>query len=295
MDPFRVVVIQHAELEGLGTFGPLLNARCQVETLRAFAGDEVYRRQVDALLRAPDIDALVVLGGPDSAAGRERPPRLDQSLRLLHKAVRDDIPVLGICLGAQLLAWTLGAGVWAGRTRGKEKEIGWYQVSLAPRGLVDPAFHGFNPVDPVFHWHGDSFDLPAGAWRLAETPLYRNQAFRWGRWAYGLQFHLEVTGQMVSDWVDAGAEELASLKRADPDLIVSRAARLVPLLKPKAETFISFFLDCIERRRTEEEALPEPAGSSAEASSLSGRPETASPVAEAGAGAEPARVDYSAV
>lgn len=245
---YRVVVLQHAELEGLGTFGPLLERECELDVLQAYRGEEAYRRRVDALLQDPGFDALVVMGGPESVAERERPLVLEHSLRLLRRAVRDDLPVLGVCLGAQLLAWALGGKVWAGRTRGKDPELGWHAVKLTPRGSVDPAFHGFAEIDPVFHWHVDSFDLPPGAWRLAETALYANQAFRWGRWTYGLQFHLEITGLMVSNLLDAEVERLARLRRVDPDMVVARAARCAPLLLPKATALIDFFLECVGRR-----------------------------------------------
>ncbi len=250
---YRVVVLQHAELEGLGTFGPLLERQCELDITEAFAGEEAYRRRVEALLREPDVDALVVLGGPQSAAEGQRSPVLEHSLRLLRRAVREDLPVLGVCLGAQLLALVLGGQVWAGRTRGKGPELGWQALRLTPRGRVDPAFHGFAEVDPVFHWHSDSFDLPERAWRLAQTALYPNQAFRWGRWAYGLQFHLEVTGLMVSNLVDENAERFAHLRRMDPDMMVARAARCAPLLLPKATTMINFFLECVGRRAQERE------------------------------------------
>ncbi|NLT36151.1 MAG: C26 family cysteine hydrolase domain-containing family [Gaiellales bacterium] len=257
---YRVVVLQHAELEGLGTFGPLLQQECGLDLLEAFAGEEAYRRRVEALLPDPGIDALVVMGGPQSAAELGRHPVLEHSLRLLRRAVREDLPVLGVCLGAQLLALALGGRVWAGRTRGKGPEVGWQALRLTPRGSVDPAFHSFAEIDPAFHWHWDSFDLPPRAWRLAETASYPNQAFRWGRWAYGLQFHLEVTGLMVSNLVDGNADRLAGLRRVDPDMMVARAARCAPLLLPKATTMIDFFLECVRRRAQERETGPSYSG-----------------------------------
>lgn len=255
----EIVVVQHAELEPLGTLGPVLEAGARIRLLAAYSGEQRFAREVDQLVRGHLSDALVVLGGPVSVLDRATHAYLEDSLRLVRAAARKDIPMLGIGLGAELLAWALGGSVWEGRTRGKSREIGWYPISLTARGRVDPAFHGFDEVDSVLHWHVDSFDLPPGAWRLASTLLYPNQAFRWGRWAYGLEFHLEATGRMVADWVDARAAELAMLRRVDADSIVAKAARYCPRLKPHAETLAAFFLECVaasiaEKKRKEAEA-----------------------------------------
>ena len=105
-----------------------------------------------------------------------------------------DLPVLGICLGAQLLAKTLGARVYPNRV----KEIGWYPIELTPAAADDPLF-AQSGAQTVFQWHGDTFDLPAGAVHLARSPLCENQAFRYGHNAYGLQFHIEMTAAMIDD------------------------------------------------------------------------------------------------
>lgn len=265
--PPVILVLEHAELEHLGTLEAPLAAHAGLQTLRAYRDSDRYAREVDRAVRAASLDAVVVLGGPVSLLDKAVYEYLDESLRLVRAALRRDIPILGIGLGAHLVAWALGARVWAGRTRGKPGEFGWSPVDLVGRGKVDPAFHGFRELDSVFHWHTDSCDLPAEAWRLAETTHYL-QAFRWGRWVYGLQFHLEVTGQMVADWVDARGDELATVRRADPDLIVAKAARYCPLLKPKVETLATFFLECIETSRAERERGKEHAGSPASALGL---------------------------
>jgi len=247
----EILVVQHAELEHLGTLQPSLAPVSHLRPIRAYAHTERYARDVDGIIGSGAYDAVIVLGGAMSLLEREVYSCLNETLRLLRAVLRRDVPVLGIGLGSQALAWSLGGRVWAGRTRGRSREIGWHPVNLTPRGKVDPAFHGFREIDSVLHWHADSFDLPQRAWRLAETALYPNQAFRWGRWAYGLQFHMEVTGQMVADWVDARGDHLVSMKRIDPDVLVAKAVRYCPLLKPRVEQLASFFLECANAARVE--------------------------------------------
>ncbi|NLG66812.1 MAG: hypothetical protein GX536_03755 [Actinobacteria bacterium] len=249
--PPRLLVLEHGTIEQLGTLEEPLGARTAIRHLVAYRDPVHYARPVDSVVRAHDFDGLVVLGGPATLVDKHLHPFLDESLRIVRLALRSDTPILGIGLGAHLVAWSLGARVWAGRTRGKGGEYGWYPVSLTDRGKVDPVFHGFREIDSVFHWHGDSFDLPAKAWGLAETHLYAQQAFRWGRWVYGLQFHVEVTGQMVADWVDTFGDDLAFSRRVDPDIMVAKAVRYCPTLKLRAETLAKHFADCVQHACTE--------------------------------------------
>ncbi|NLE74978.1 MAG: C26 family cysteine hydrolase domain-containing family [Actinobacteria bacterium] len=249
----QILVVQHAELEHLGTLEPCLASVSRLRLMLAYGNVENYARTVDRIVREGAYDALIVLGGAMSLLERDVHQSLNETTRLLRAFLRRDVPVLGIGLGAQALAWSLGGQVWAGRTRGRSREMGWYPISLTPRGRVDPAFRGFREIDSVLHWHADSFDLPSGAWRLAETDLYANQAFRWGRWAYGVQFHMEVTGQMVADWVDSRGDHLAGMKRVDPDILVAKAVRYCPLLKPRVETLTAFFVECVNTARTEKQ------------------------------------------
>lgn len=128
-------------------------------------------------------------------------PYLINEAQLINAAIRANKHVLGVCLGAQMVAHALGARVYAGG----QKEIGWYEIALTPDGMKDPlmsslALDGKNRAQ-VFQWHGDTFDLPAGAVRLASSDLYPNQAFRYSDGVYALQFHIEVTPKIVSDWL----------------------------------------------------------------------------------------------
>lgn len=251
----EIIVLEHSRYESLGTLAPILEARAHLNVMRAYEENLSYARRIEAAIRTSSFDAVIVLGGPVSLLDKEIHAYLADSLRLVRAALKKDVPLLGIGLGAHMVAWELGGLVWHGHTRGREPEIGWYPVSLTRRGRVDPALHRFDEVDSVFHWHADSFDLPLGAWLLASTPRYQNQAFRWGRWVYGFEFHVEVTGRMVEDLVDARASELHRLKRVDPDLLVAKAARYVPRLRARAETLALHFCECIATSMAEKSKL----------------------------------------
>ena len=249
-----IVVVQHEAGEGLGTFEPVLAARADLRLLVAPTGPAAYRHAVDDLVKHGGYDALVVLGGPVGVYEREAYEWLDDSLRLLRDAVRRDVPLLGVCLGAQLVAHVLGAQVFPGRTRGLRKEIGWFTLELTDRGRVDPGFHGFDELAPVFHWHGDTYELPEGAWHLAGSRQYPQQAFRWGRWVYGLQFHMEMTEDMVVSWTRTGADELAPLDDVDPAALVALAGHLVAPMAEKVRVFAEYFLELVEESRSEKAA-----------------------------------------
>lgn len=152
----------------------------------------------------PSLDSfshLVVLGGPMAVYEMDRHPYLTAEARLIDKAIKKDKHVLGVCLGAQMLAHVLGARVYAGQ----KKEIGWYEVALTDDGMRDRAMSTLavdgRPAAEVFQWHGDTFDLPDKAVRLASSELYPNQAFRFSSDVYALQFHIEVTPPIVLGWL----------------------------------------------------------------------------------------------
>ena len=134
------------------------------------------------------------MGGPQSA--NDPDPRLVAEMRLINQTMSRGLPVLGVCLGAQLIAKTLGARVY----RNPSSEIGWAPVYFTEAAKGDPLFSGFSSPTTFFHWHGETFDLPAGAEWLAYSELCRNQAFRYGTNVYGVQFHPEITPEMIVDW-----------------------------------------------------------------------------------------------
>ncbi len=155
---------------------------------------------------AGEDDTLVIMGGPMSVNESDRYRFIAKEVELARDFMRKGKKVFGICLGAQIMASALGAKVYPG----PEKEIGWFDIELQEEGIRDPlmkklAVHpkagDFWKKFKVFHWHGETFDLPAGAVRLAKSELYPNQAFRYGNNSYAFQFHIEVRKEMVYGWL----------------------------------------------------------------------------------------------
>lgn len=176
----RAVVVQHVSFEGPGLIAPALTA----------IGSDVHLVHVhrdEILPDARDLDVLVVLGGPMGASDDLGYPHLARERELIAQCVQQGRPVLGVCLGAQLLASALGARVW----RGSAIEVGVGTVALTPQGSADPVLGPAGPQVPVVHWHQDTFDLPKHAVSLASSTQYAHQAFRVGD-SYGLQFHVEL-------------------------------------------------------------------------------------------------------
>lgn len=187
----KVLVFQHVPAEPLGTLDPMLRNR----------GHRIryvnFHRDPDA---NPDIgryDALIVLGGPQMPDQGERFPHLKVEMKCIEGALKREIPVLGICLGAQLLAYTLGGGV----RPMKEWEIGWHELEPTHYSAADPLFCALVEPRPVFQWHGYTFDLPHDAVHLAQSDDCENQAFRYGANAYGLQCHLELDERLINRWL----------------------------------------------------------------------------------------------
>jgi GMP synthase-like glutamine amidotransferase len=174
-------------------------------------GVEVVRVQLDRGERLPDrreFDAIVAMGGPMSVNDEAELPWLVDEKRLIADAVRAGTPYFGACLGAQLLASSLGARVYAGPA----PEVGLMPVALTEAAGGDRLFAGLPPELPTFQWHGDTFELPEGSVLLASSPAYPHQAFRHGGLAYGIQFHLEVSQQLVREWAEV-PEYAAALER----------------------------------------------------------------------------------
>lgn len=195
-----VVVIRHVAFEDLGSFGPLLQARgAIVQWLEAGADD---LRDVQPL--GPDL--LVVLGGPISATDDADYPFLAREAAILEQRLKADRPTLGICLGAQMMARALGARVYPGPA----KEIGWSELTLTAAGRRSCLRHLETEPTPVLHWHGDTFDLPVGAERLASTAITENQAFSWGERGLALQFHPEAEAAGLERWFIGHACEIAA-------------------------------------------------------------------------------------
>ena len=176
----RAHYFQHVAFEGLGSIEPWLRAHgFTVSSTRFFESAE---------LPGPDaVDFLIVMGGPMSVNDTAELPWLAAEQRFIRDYIDTGKPVLGVCLGAQLIAGSLGADVYPNAV----KEIGWFPVQA--RATSDSAVFEFPASETVFHWHGETFDLPPGAIRLAASEACENQAFQIGKRVIGLQFHLETT------------------------------------------------------------------------------------------------------
>ncbi len=197
--PGHIIVLQHVACETLGTIAEALTGRgLQPVYVRPFQGQSVPE-SIDAAA------GLVVMGGPMGVYEAHRYPFLTHEMRLIEDALHREVPVLGVCLGSQLLAATLGAAV----TKGPGKEIGWHPVSLTDAASDDRLWGGAERTFTAFNWHGDILELPAGAVSLASSSLTANQAFRYGASAYGFLFHMEVTTEIIEGMVDTFADELA--------------------------------------------------------------------------------------
>jgi len=188
----KVLVFQHVAAEPLGTLDPMLRNR----------GHRIryvnFHREPGARPDVGRYDALIVLGGPQMPDQVDAYPHLAVEMRCIEQALARDMPVLGICLGAQLLAYTLGGGV-----RALDRwEIGWYALEPTHLAAADPLFCALPEPHPVFQWHGYTFDLPRDALHLARSAACENQAFRYGHHAYGLQFHLELDERLINRWLN---------------------------------------------------------------------------------------------
>lgn len=219
----EVLVVQNTRIEGSGYLGELL------------ANDGFTIHLVNAkheTLPEKKYSLLVILGAPESA--NDDLPYLQAEQKLIKKTVDDNIPVLGICLGSQLIAKTFGGKVY----HGPKKEIGFYHdLKIDTNSKL---FSGFTNPFTVFHWHGDTFDLPEGAVRLAHSENYRNQAFQINS-AVGLQFHLEVNAKMVNLWLDKTREKLEQISYIDPQKIRSDIDENISIVKNNMNNFYNNF------------------------------------------------------
>lgn len=230
-DVARCIVVQHVEPEGPYLVADALTAfGVTVETCRTDRSDALPERAVEA-------QGIVVMGGPMSAASDDGFPTRRAEIALLADAVACQVPVLGICLGAQLLAAATGGTVGRGEAG---PEIGWGPVRLLPAANGDPLFGGLPEELTVLHWHGDTFDPGPGSVLLASSGRYRSQAFRTGRAAWGLQFHLEVDALAVERFVEEfGAE--AEAVEGGAAAIVAGAGEALGTLGPQAATVLGRF------------------------------------------------------
>jgi GMP synthase (glutamine-hydrolysing) len=226
------IAIRHVAFEDLGSLAAVLERRGFALAYRDAPVDDLAAADI------VDCDLLVVLGGPIGAYEEEPYAFLRDELRAIETRLRAGKPVLGICLGSQLMALALGARVYPGTG----KEIGWSKLALTEAGrrsCLAPLGDG----TPVLHWHGDTFDLPKGTTHLASTERYRHQAFAWERHGLALQFHIEVTAPGLERWYIGHACEIAATPGLSVPVLRAQAEHWAPGLAPVAARCLEVWLD----------------------------------------------------
>lgn len=218
-----VLFVQNNRIEGSGYLGDILKE----DGFDIHLVNGKYEK-----LPEKEYSLVVILGAPESA--NDNLPYLQEEQKLIKKSVEENIPVLGICLGSQLIAKTFGGKVY----RGPKNEIGFYN-DLVPEANTN-LFSGFDNPFTVFHWHGDTFDLPKGATRLVHSESYTNQAFQFQS-AVGLQFHLEVNHEMINLWLDKAEKRLQHITDFDPETIRSDINENLSIVKTNMNNFYNNF------------------------------------------------------
>ncbi|MFC3816644.1 type 1 glutamine amidotransferase [Lysobacter sp. GCM10012299] len=238
----RLLVFQHVAAEPLGTLDPLIRRRGH--RIR-FAN---FERQPDFQPNVDRYRGLIVLGGPMNVEDQAQRPHLRTELMAIERMLEQGKPVLGICLGAQLLAHVLGAPV----RRHHQPEIGWYPLQTTAAGRADPVLSPLGETAPVFQWHRYSFEVPREAEHLARTDGCEQQAFRYGDNAYGFQFHLEMDERLIERWLanPAYREELAELAGLDPaqaseETIRQKTREHIAAMQGQAHDVFNRFLDLV--------------------------------------------------
>ena len=231
-----LVVLRHVPHEGPGLIEDMLEGRGLPYRII-----DVFDEGVP--LSAAGFSGLVSMGGPMSV--NDGLEEIERERTLLLEAMERNIPILGVCLGAQIIASARGARVYAG----DDPEVGWGEVTLTESGMTDPILAGVDRILPVFHWHGETFDLPEDAVHLASSEMFENQAFRVKGKTYGLQFHLEVDEEMVRDWVAQDQEEADGVI-SDPEVILDGIRPYLSRVRFCGALVIGRFLDLVAGRKS---------------------------------------------
>lgn len=188
---YMLLILKHIAIEGPGTIGEYFQKKgypCRIIELEN--GEKVPTD-------LNDVTGVIILGGPMNVYEEDKYPFLAEENQFITKVLEKEIPFLGICLGSQLLAKACGAKV----LKASIKEIGWRMIEQTHDGQRDPLFTGLLEQLIVFQWHEDTFELPWEAQLLSTSTVVKNQAFRFGKYAYGLQYHVEVTKEIIESWI----------------------------------------------------------------------------------------------
>ncbi|HBU70509.1 MAG TPA: GMP synthase [Elusimicrobia bacterium] len=223
-----ILVIKNIKIEGPGMIESFFASRGYIiKTVELGEGEKLPENLLG-------INAVFIMGGPMNVYETEKYGFLSEEGYFITEAVRAGLPVMGICLGAQLMAKAFGAKV----SKAAEKEIGWHKISLSAAGETDPLFNGLGRELEVFQWHGDKFEVPEGGVLLGSSPVC-GQAFRLGKKAYALQFHIEVTSEIINCWLKDTAETTKEKAAA----IEKDTGRLFEGYKDRADKIFLNFLD----------------------------------------------------
>lgn len=225
------VALRHVSFEDLGLLAPIMEREGWNVSFCEAATDDLSQSTIR------NADLAIVLGGPIGVYQTVDYPFLTAEIALIEYRLSADLPMLGICLGSQLMARALGSRVY----KGPVKEIGWGAIELTEEGMSSCLEPLQGDDAAVLHWHGDTFDLPKGATRLASSQNYDNQAFAYGRNALGLQFHLEADPRHLEEWYVGHAVELAAAKIPVADLRTA-TQRHGSALAPRADRVFSGWL-----------------------------------------------------
>ena len=225
------LAIRHVPFEDLGSFAPVLRERGFAVAYRDAGVDDLGARDL------VDADLLILLGGPIGVYEAKDYPFLKGEIAAVERRLKMGRPVLGLCLGAQIIAKALGARVY----KGKRKELGWSPLELTEAGRKS-ALAELGARTSVLHWHGDTFDLPRGAAVLASTKLHANQAFAWRDHALALQCHIEATVRGLERWFVGHALEIATTRGVKLETLRRETRRLGPRLEERGPRVLKAWL-----------------------------------------------------